>query len=532
MLRWRAAALRVLRAHALFGSVLLVAVIVRVIAMLGYPPAFWITDSRRYVAIATHLIPDPIRPVGYSVMLWLLKPFHSVMLVVGIQHAMGLAAGMAVYALLRQRFGLPAWAATLAAAPPLLSVYTIQIEHFLLADTLFGLLVTIAVVLMLWTPLPRVLTCAVVGLLLAAAALVRSQGLLVAIPFAIYLATRMASRRTRPSGMSRRLVARRAVVGLLAMGATFAAPMLAYALWFDSVNGTFEITTSTGAYLYGRVSTFADCSVINPPADEQWLCLSAPVSQRANPGHYVWQASSPLVKGPGYHIWQPNTPLLNSSTYEFSPTVNHLATDFALRAIKAQPLDYLRAVWDSTVEGFTVERGPTGAWYGFPRVLRQSTESLADPVPYLRAGLDAYEHGDPNTRLVQPFADWIRIYQRFVKLLGPLLAAIVLGGLIGVAVAWRRLGGAALLPWLAGMTLIVTPAATAGFDTRYVVASVPAFCIAAAIGARGWAPAATPPEGRGSERRGRRLRPGRRERPTDGELPEAVMQGQRAANVE
>jgi hypothetical protein len=51
------------------------------------------------------------------------------------------------------------------------------------------------------------------------------------------------------------------------------------------------------------------------------------------------------------------------------------------------------------------------------------------------------------------------------------------------------LGGPALLPWLVGTVLIVTPAATAGYGARYLVAGIPAFCIAAAFGVReisGW----------------------------------------------
>jgi hypothetical protein len=100
-----------------------------------------------------------------------------------------------------------------------------------------------------------------------------------------------------------------------------------------------------------------------------------------------------------------------------------------------------------------------------------------------------------------------------------------------MAVAWRRLGGPAVLPWLTGITLIVTTAATADFDTRCVVASVPAFCIAAAIGSREWAPAAASADGGGGEHRGRRIGPGSRE-PSEGELPEAVTQGQPAAKVE
>jgi len=57
-------------------------------------------------------------------------------------------------------------------------------------------------------------------------------------------------------------------------------------------------------------------------------------------------------------------------------------------------------------------------------------------------------------------------------------------GLTGVALAQRSLGGPALLPWLTGLVLIVTSAATAGYGACYLIASIPAFCIAAAIGVK------------------------------------------------
>src|SRR5260370_29130493 len=178
---------------------------------------------------------------------------------------MGLAIGTAVYTVLR-RYRMAGWAATLAAVPVLLSAYEVQMEHFVLSDTLFGLLVTFAVVIMLWPRVPSGQVCALVGLMLAWAGLDREQGVMLAVPFGLYLCTQLA----------RRVPARRVLASIAAMFATVALPLLAYAWWFEQINGSFQLTSSTGAFLYSRVSAFARCSVIKPPALERWLCISTP----------------------------------------------------------------------------------------------------------------------------------------------------------------------------------------------------------------------------------------------------------------
>lgn len=457
--------------------VLLVAALARLIVVLGYPPASWFFDSLPYLHATLPLTPYRVRPIGYSYFLALLEPLHSLRLVTSVQAVMGLAMGTAVYAVLR-RHRVPGWGATLAAAPVLLSAYELQMEHFVLSDTLFGLLVTLAVVLMLWQREPPVWMCALVGLILAWATLDREQGIMLPVPFVLYLGAQLA----------RGVSARRALAGIAALCLALAAPVLAYAWWFARVNGSFQLTSSTGAFLYSRVSAFARCSVIKPPADERWLCISTPPAERPDATFYVWKARSPInIRPPGGS--------------EFDSQVDGLATDFALRAIRAQPGAYLGAVWSSTMENFAFALAGSAAWfsqrqYMFPAAPPQSLRALARAnreLPYYR---DAYVFnggGDPSTRVVEPFAGWMRTYQRFVVLPGPLLGLIVLAGLAGSAARRRHFGGPALLPWLTGMVLIVTPAATTDYGARYLIASIPVFCIAGAIGVKDVSEWATAP---------------------------------------
>jgi hypothetical protein len=447
---------RFVRRHALFGAILLAAAAVRVIVMLGFPGAILIPDSADYVSVALRMQPFVIRPDGYPAMLWLLRPFHSLAAVIGVQHALGMGIGVAGYALLRRK-GLPGWGATLAMVPVLLSGYALQLEHFLLSDTLFAFLVMLAIVAVMWWPDPPLWICALTGLLLAAATLVRSQGLPLLVVFLACLLIRFARWRT--------------IVNVLVMCVAFAIPVAGYAEWFDSVHGTFQITSSDGAYLYATAITFADCATIKPPADERRLCLNVPVSRRYYSQIYIW-SDGPLRTLPGG---------------AFGNLANRLGTAFALRAIRAQPLDYLRVVWSCFWEDFRLDKDNEAT----ATLQRESAQlqrdemfpaALAPPPAYADHYYDAYDPAGPDLRVVQPYAGWIREYQRVIVVSGPLLGVILLTGLAGLALAWRRIGGPALLPWLTGLVLVLAPAASASVGGRYLVCAVAPLCVAAAIG--------------------------------------------------
>jgi hypothetical protein len=97
--------------------------------------------------------------------------------------------------------------------------------------------------------------------------------------------------------------------------------------------------------------------------------------------------------------------------------------------------------------------------------------------------------GTAATRAVEPFAGWLRGYQRFAYLRGALLGLILLAGLGGIVRAWRgggirRLtgwGGPGLLPWLASLVLLLVPVMTADYSERYALIAVPTACLAAAL---------------------------------------------------
>lgn len=447
---------RFARRHALFAVAVAAAVVVRVIAMLGFRGPLPYPDSTSYVANAVRLAPGLVRPSGYSVMLWLLLPLHRLTAVIGLQHAMGVSLAVVGYVLLR-RAGLPGWGATVAMVPTLLSAYAVQIEHFAVSDTLFAVLVMIAIALVMWWPVPPVWACGLTGLLLAAASLARTQGFPLLIVFLAYVLVRFARWRT--------------VAGVAVMCVAFAIPVAGYAAWFDSVYGTYQITLSNGAFLYAGVATFADCAQIKPPPAERPLCLNVPASEREWAAYYIF--SGPIRAVPGG---------------SFGKRADSLGSSFALRAVRAQPLDYLRAASRSFWETFLLPpstNAPTSQqriWalaqtgYMFPAAPPQL------PPPYAVRAFTSYDPAGPGLHVVQPYAGWLRAYQRYIVVPGPLLGVIMLTGLGGLIVAWRRFGGPALLPWLVGFCLLATPAAIVEFDPRYLVCTIPPLCMAAAIG--------------------------------------------------
>jgi hypothetical protein len=499
---WRPIA-RLIAGNRLFAAVLVPAIALRVDAELGYRWQSWFNDSFSYLRAAMTLTPGTTRPSGYPVYLWLLSPAHSYLLVTASQHLMGLLVAVMIYALARHRFAVPAWIAVLVTLPVLFDGFEIQLEHLVMADTLFLFLTMAAVTVLLWSPAPSWRAWLAAGLLLGLSSTVRPTGLPLLAVFLVYLLVRLLAARPiqwrslpsgaqpgprgglgeasprasgvggRPPGgqLPARTVRARllgAVAAAAACALAFAVPVAGYEGWYKSAHGQFAMTDSTGVFLYSRVMTFADCSRMSPPTDLLPLCTSVPPDQRPTAQAYIWTPASPLLRLP-----EP----------EFSPAADKLAERFAVHAIEAQPLDYARTVWDDTARSFEWNRSvfPDGQTYDAYLFGYQSLAIPSSPYGGYPSAAAYYARGNPATVVVNPFAQVIRGYQRYVWLPGTVYGLILLVGLLGIARRWRQAGGAALLPWLTSLTLVVAPAATAEFDYRYVTTALPFACLAAAM---------------------------------------------------
>jgi hypothetical protein len=466
---------RTVRVHWQFSLVVLAAVIMRVIVMVGFPPIMWFDDSFNYFSDAITHVPDYVRPNGYSFFLsLLLLPLHSMYPVALLQAAMGLGMGIAIYALLRHR-GLPWWGAALPTLPVLFDVFELQLEHMVTADTLFIFLVTMALVICCWRDRPSVPAMAVAGLLIGYATLVRSVGQPLLVVFVV--------------GMLARWIGWRRLVTLTVAGII---PIAAYMGWFHHTSGKYALTESSGTFLYSRVSTFAECSKMNPAADLRVLCDPTPTYDRPPSQEYLWADNElwPDQK----HLTPLAKVLGTNNAARFTPQIESLTQRFAQRAILAQPYDYVRVVFKDTMHTFGWNRQPdphnvTGngphfrfsdtpaytPWWALPTAADVQANALNLSLhKYLGGSM-----GQP--RAIHPWAGFVQWYQRYVYLRGTLLGVIVLIGAAGVAARWRRWGGLALLPWLVGALLIVLPPMTAGFSYRYVVAAIPAACLAAGL---------------------------------------------------
>jgi hypothetical protein len=496
----------------LFSWALAAGALLRLITILGYPGAlFFYGDSYVYLGAALRPQPNLSKVTGYSFFLRALLPLHSLTLVVTLQHLMGLAVAVMIYVLLRRNGVSKLWS-TVATLPQLLDGYIIEDEHLIMTETLFTFLLMIVMLIVLWKPRPAWWSLLIAGVLAGCASLVRTDGEVVLAVIPLFLLIRGWSWKT--------------VRGWL-MAITFAVgsllPIASYEGWFhdyypQSQYHGYETSLAQGFFLWGRVSSFVNCAVIQqtPAEAAAKICPTDAITDRTPPGNFVWE-----------------NPYIHSSYLHkgFSPVTiasNKLLTDFAIKAIEDQPVQYAKTVVKDVGLSFGIPRiaypGPGTTYYysfhlhyvvaatptsaGYSTLPPKNKTWIGSNVRTDNAYSDwlAYGHQAPGV-VNKVFAVPILLYERVVFTWGPLLAVIFLIGLGGVisvsASAWRRRQGlraalsfrtlrsvrlhwaprgTSMLPWITAVALLVAPIAVADFDYRYLIPVIPFACMAAGLG--------------------------------------------------
>jgi hypothetical protein len=430
---------RRLRRHGLIAALarhwLLIALLVagtalRLVTLVAYRPALIYWDTTRYLENVADLVPHSVRPLGYPAFLAALPIERSLAVVPALQHAMGVAMALVLYALL-VRLSVARPLAALAVAPVLLDAYQLNIEQYVLSETLFQLLVVAAAAFVLWGQRPSAPRLAAAGLALAAAALTRGSGVLLIAPVLVAVL----ALRPRPAALA-------------ALALCFAAPLAGYAAWFHSLHGTYSLTSYGGRFLYARVAPFADCARFAVPVAERKLCPQQPLGQRPTVEDFMWSRDV-------------------SPVYRLHADRQTRAGSFAKRVIRHQPLDYARVVGRDFLRGFAPARTqragelPISRW----QFQRHFPIYRAETTAVIRA------HGGTRGEVDHDLAGFLRGYQSFAYAPGPLLGAGLVAALLaalGVGRARRSgLRTAAFLFAALGVTVLLTAVGVNQFTWRY-----------------------------------------------------------------
>ncbi len=293
-------------------------------ALIGY------SDTGIYFTGAVEsLWSDPIRMVGYSIFL---RALHfaapNLILVVVVQHAMGLLAAALAFFTVR-RCGGPPWLGLAPAAVLALGGDVIFLEHAALSDALFIFLIAAMLYCAVRTLDDGLPWAALAGLCAGFAVWDRTAGLGLVIVLAIWLALAWG----RPSRRSLSAAGAALGVALVVVGI--------YAGWRSAAADLPGALTSNNAWnLYGRVAPWADCEKFTPPPGSEGLCESTPAAERGyrSGEEYIYWETSPAhaLYGPPY--------LLSGD-----PDAMEEMEAWSQAAIRGQPGDYLHAVWRDAI---------------------------------------------------------------------------------------------------------------------------------------------------------------------------------------
>lgn len=435
-------------AHAPFAVLAAAGITLRILVSLAYRPALLLQrDSYAYVNQALGGAPSGgFRPPLYATLLKPLLIGHNLLVVPILQHVAALGLALLLYLLLRRR-GLGAVGAALGTAPLLLDPYQVDLEQYVLTETLFELLMVGALVLLVWWTRPPLAAVIASGVLLGAAGLTRYAGLALVIPVLAFM-----------------IVARLGWVRTACVIGAFVLPLAAYPL-LTARGPEASPAGRLGPFLFGRVLPFADCPTFHTlRAVRALLCGTRPGPR--DQGYFAIRSLGGLTeRRDGDRV------LLHA----------------AVGTIEHQPVDYMASVGSDFGRYFDLT-GPQQEESYATRWRFITTVAQAHPVRFV-----ASRRGDPPRHLgfSQRFdidvgiAAVLWAYQRHLYTWGPLLGLLIALGIAGGAAALGRPGGpagvAGLFGWSAAVLLLFSVAVTV-YHVRY---GIPALPLAGPAGAAG-----------------------------------------------
>jgi hypothetical protein len=442
---------------------LLLAVGLRLALWLSYSPAVInLADSGIYEELARgELFGDPTRTVGYPIFLRFLHAISTQLeFTIAAQHLIGIGSGLLLYATVR-RLGAPVWVAAVAAAPILLSLDQIFLEHALMNEPLFTLLFVFALYASVRAlgeerPLRGPLTNRLTWIVAAASAItlagwVRAVAVPVIALFVLWFAVAIA-------GSWRARLLRAGVATLTAV-----ALMLSYFALHAADNGYFGFTEASGWALYSRVAPFADCEEFEPPAGTRALCEGSSADGRPGPDFYGYEPASParrLFGGP--------------------PEGNEELGAFARRALFAQPFSYLSDVGRDLVRYFFPSFQPQ-PFSGVGLELLAIDRRAPGAEEGIAAAMNRYY--DFDSYEIDSSVGTLADVQEVLRVQPKLLLAAVLLGLIAIPLAAGALRWGVVLLLGTSLGLMVVAPATAIWSARYAVPASGPIVAAGTIGA-------------------------------------------------
>jgi Dolichyl-phosphate-mannose-protein mannosyltransferase len=453
-------------------GLLFAGLLLRLVAILSWWPTTTTLDDG-YQLFATNPFEDRQHPAGYGLILGALGTVtHEVAIPVLIQHMSGMASALLLFAATRRVTG-SAWPALAPAAVVLLNPDQIFLEHAIMSESWAVLTTSIALYAAVRTldePRPLWRWPMVCGVALAVAVTIRTAALLM-IPVVLLA---IAFSRAPPAG------SRRAAPLVAAVGA--AVILGAFALANAGLGHGFGLGPSSGWYLYGRVAQFADCRHFTPPAGTRALCEYRRPDERPGASYYLFDADAPAPRTIG----------------AFGDR-DDLVGEWAGRALRAQPDDFVSAAWEYLrgywVPGLRPNRPDSGMELD-PQLDFTSDNPFFKPV--IEQNLEAF-YNDFTVDAYQPGRELLHGWQRVGRFGAVALCLTTLLTLIGLAVGTRRSRVGVLLFGVGGLALIVAPALTGNYVGRYVVPMAGPLVAAAAITVfQLLRPAAHPSPGRGA----------------------------------